>query len=140
MDNSLEIMMQLKESEGNVRVIKHRRNFGKAVALKTGFAAAKGEISITMDGDLQDNPAEIPRFIEEIIPILSDKKVVFVLNECANIEKLPFKVVKDFRIGSNCFIDNYGIIEEIKNYITENDIIDHVFLSVSYTHLRAHET
>ena len=42
MDNSLEIMMKLKESEGNVRVIKHRRNFGKAVALKTGFAAAKG--------------------------------------------------------------------------------------------------
>ena len=65
-DNSLEIMMGLKESEGNVRVIKHRRNFGKAVALKTGFAAASGEISITMDGDLQDNPAEIPRFIEEI--------------------------------------------------------------------------
>ncbi len=65
-DNSLEVMMGLKESEGNVRVIKHRRNFGKAVALKTGFAAASGKISITMDGDLQDNPAEIPRFIEEI--------------------------------------------------------------------------
>jgi len=65
-DNSLQIMMDLKESENNVRVIKHRRNFGKAVALKTGFAAAKGQISITMDGDLQDNPAEIPRFIEEI--------------------------------------------------------------------------
>ena len=65
-DNSLQIMMGMKESEPNVRVIKHRRNFGKAVALKTGFAAAKGRISITMDGDLQDNPAEIPRFIEEI--------------------------------------------------------------------------
>jgi len=65
-DNSLEIMMGLKESEGNVRVIKHRRNFGKAVALKTGFAAAAGEVSITMDGDLQDDPAEIPRFLEEI--------------------------------------------------------------------------
>lgn len=65
-DNSLAIMTDLKETENNVRVIKHRRNFGKAVALKTGFAAAKGQISITMDGDLQDNPAEIPRFIEEI--------------------------------------------------------------------------
>jgi len=65
-DNSLAIMTDLKETESNVRVIKHRRNFGKAVALKTGFAAAKGQISITMDGDLQDNPAEIPRFIEEI--------------------------------------------------------------------------
>ena len=65
-DNSLAVMRDLKETESNVRVIKHRRNFGKAVALKTGFAAAKGQISITMDGDLQDNPAEIPRFIEEI--------------------------------------------------------------------------
>ena len=49
-DNSLEIMMGLKESEGNVRVIKHRRNFGKAVALKTGFAAASGEISLLWMG------------------------------------------------------------------------------------------
>ena len=47
------------------------------------------------------------------------KKVVFVLNECANLEKLPFKVVKDFRIGSNCFIDNYDIIEDIKNIIKD---------------------
>ena len=59
-DNSLEIMMGLKESEGNVRVIKHRRNFGKAVALKTGFAAASGEISITMDGDCKTTQQKFP--------------------------------------------------------------------------------
>ena len=45
------------------------------------------------------NNANYPRFIEEIVPIFSEKKVVFVLNECANIEKLPFRVVKDFRVG-----------------------------------------
>jgi len=65
-DESLNILMGLKNSEENVRVIKHKRNFGKAIALKTGFSAAQGQITITMDGDLQDNPAEIPRFIEQI--------------------------------------------------------------------------
>jgi glycosyltransferase involved in cell wall biosynthesis len=43
--------------------LKHRRNFGKARALATGFAAAEGELIITMDADLQDDPAEIPRFL-----------------------------------------------------------------------------
>ena len=65
-DESLNILIGLKNSEENVRVIKHKRNFGKAIALKTGFSAAQGQITITMDGDLQDNPAEIPRFIEQI--------------------------------------------------------------------------
>ena len=87
------------------------------------------------------NNANYPKFIEEIVPILSDKKVVFVLNECANLEKLPFKVVKDFRIGSNCFIDNYDIIEDIKKYINDNNITDHVFLfsAASLSNLLAHQ-
>lgn len=80
------------------------------------------------------NNANYPRFIEEIVPIFSDKKVVMIVNECADIEKLPFPVVKDFRVGSNCFIDNYDIIDDIKTYVTDNDIKDHVFL-VSATSL-----
>lgn len=43
-----------------------RRNFGKAAALQQGFKRATGEIFITMDGDLQDDPTEIPRFLAEI--------------------------------------------------------------------------
>jgi len=46
--------------------LKHRRNFGKARALATGFAAAEGELIITMDADLQDDPAEIPRFLAKV--------------------------------------------------------------------------
>ncbi len=65
-DDSIKVIKQLKKTYERIRIIKHRRNFGKAVALKTGFASAKGKVSITMDGDLQDDPAEIPRFLEEI--------------------------------------------------------------------------
>lgn len=48
---------------GIVRLVRFRRNFGKTPALMAGFAAARGEIVFTMDGDLQDDPHEIPRFL-----------------------------------------------------------------------------
>ena len=49
-----------------VRAIRFRRNFGKAAALTAGFQAARGEQVFTLDGDLQDDPAEIPRFLAEL--------------------------------------------------------------------------
>jgi glycosyltransferase involved in cell wall biosynthesis len=49
-----------------VRVISFKRNFGKSSALACGFSNAKGGLVITMDGDLQDDPKEIPRFIEAL--------------------------------------------------------------------------
>ncbi len=51
---------------GPVRGLRFRRNFGKAAALAAGFAAARGEIVLTLDADLQDDPVEIPRFLEAI--------------------------------------------------------------------------
>ena len=49
-----------------VKIVSLRRNFGKSVALSVGFEKAKGDIIFTLDGDLQDNPIEIPRFIKKI--------------------------------------------------------------------------
>jgi glycosyltransferase involved in cell wall biosynthesis len=51
---------------GCARAIRFRRNFGKTLALQHGFAAARGEIVFTMDGDLQDDPAEVPRFLAKL--------------------------------------------------------------------------
>lgn len=51
---------------GRVRAIRFRRNFGKTAALQAGFAATRGDIVFTMDGDLQDDPQEIPRFLAMI--------------------------------------------------------------------------
>lgn len=51
---------------GVVRIVKFRRNFGKTAALKAGFNLVRGDIVFTMDGDLQDDPAEIPRFLAKL--------------------------------------------------------------------------
>src|SRR2546425_4164 len=54
------------EHPGIVRIIRFRRNFGKTPALVAGFSHCRGEIVFTMDGDLQDDPQEIPRFLEKL--------------------------------------------------------------------------
>ncbi|MBX5455889.1 MAG: glycosyltransferase family 2 protein [Thermogemmatispora sp.] len=54
------------EHPGIVRVIRFRKNFGKTPALVAGFSRCRGKIVFTMDGDLQDDPAEIPRFLEKL--------------------------------------------------------------------------
>lgn len=65
-DNSWDKICELSASHFNTRGIKFRRNFGKAAALSAGFQAANGEIFITMDADLQDDPMEIPNFLKEL--------------------------------------------------------------------------
>ncbi len=65
-DNSLEIMEKLRKKDKQVSIIKFRGNFGKSEALSSGFNQAKGKIIITMDADLQDDPAEIPKFLTKI--------------------------------------------------------------------------
>lgn len=81
------------------------------------------------------------RYMEEIVPVFKSKKVVMIVNETANLDKLGFDIVKDFRVGSNCFINNYSIIEEISEWIQKNDIKDHLFLvsAASLSNLIVHQ-
>lgn len=66
-DNSWKVISQLSASQpGHVRGIRFRRNCGKAAALTAGFRAARGEVLFTLDADLQDDPAEIPKFLEKL--------------------------------------------------------------------------
>lgn len=65
-DSSWSEMKKLNKKDKRVKMIKHRGNFGKSIALQNGFDAAKGDVIITMDADLQDEPKEIPRFLEKI--------------------------------------------------------------------------
>lgn len=62
-DGSWSVIKKLADRDPRVRAIRFRRNFGKAAALTAGFEAARGEIIFTLDADLQDDPAEIPRFL-----------------------------------------------------------------------------
>lgn len=65
-DGSFEVLEGLHQADGRVKVIQFRRNFGKSAALAAGFAEAQGEIIFTLDADLQDDPVEIPRFLEKL--------------------------------------------------------------------------
>ncbi len=65
-DDSIEVLKALKADHPEIHIIQFNRNFGKSAALSEGFKTATGEIVITMDADLQDDPAEIPRLINEI--------------------------------------------------------------------------
>ncbi len=65
-DGSFAVLEELHRADEHVRALQFRRNFGKSAALSAGFREAKGEIVITMDADLQDDPQEIPHFLAAI--------------------------------------------------------------------------
>jgi glycosyltransferase involved in cell wall biosynthesis len=62
-DGSWDIITDLAHHHAFVRGIRLRRNFGKSAALSAGFRAAHGDVILTMDADLQDDPAEVPHFL-----------------------------------------------------------------------------
>jgi glycosyltransferase involved in cell wall biosynthesis len=65
-DGSYAELKRLHEEFENVRVVQLRRNFGKAAALSAGFEQAQGEAVVTIDADLQDDPAEIPHLLAKL--------------------------------------------------------------------------
>jgi glycosyltransferase involved in cell wall biosynthesis len=65
-DGSFATLTRLHAAHDNVRVIRLRRNFGKAAALAAGFAQAQFDVVVTIDADLQDDPGEIPRLLAKL--------------------------------------------------------------------------
>ncbi len=65
-DNTYKNMLNVREKDDKVKIIKFRKNFGQSAALKAGFDNADGNIVISMDGDLQNDPSDIPKLIEKI--------------------------------------------------------------------------
>jgi glycosyltransferase involved in cell wall biosynthesis len=65
-DGSWHVIRDLVRQHARVHGIRFRRNFGKAAALSAGFRAAHGDIILTLDADLQDDPAEIPKFLSKL--------------------------------------------------------------------------
>lgn len=81
------------------------------------------------------------RYMKEIVPIFAKKEIIFVVNENANFNDLPFSVQKDFRVGKNSFINDYYLIDIIKKYIIDNNVTDKLFLvsAASFSNLLIHE-
>lgn len=65
-DRSMEVLNKLHKHDERVRAIQFRRNYGKSAALAKGFQEARGDIIVTLDADLQDDPKEIPHLIDKL--------------------------------------------------------------------------
>jgi hypothetical protein len=67
-------------------------------------------------------------YLNEIVPLYSNYDVCLVSNSDSNLDSLPFKVKKHFMIGKNAWVENHGLIDEIKNYIDDNKLKNNLFL------------
>lgn len=65
-DNSFNVLKELAQSDPKLKAIRFRTNFGQTAAMSAGFNHAKGDVIITMDSDLQNDPVDIPRLLEKI--------------------------------------------------------------------------
>lgn len=132
-DASPERLEALADEHEWVRCITFRRNFGKAAALDAGFSAARGEIIVTMDADLQDDPEEIPNFIAKLregYDVVSGWK--FVRHDPVN-KTLPSKIfngivsrlsgvkLNDFNCGFKAYraeaLDGLSLYGELHRFI-----------------------
>jgi glycosyltransferase involved in cell wall biosynthesis len=65
-DGSIDVLRELRSGDRRVKIISFRRNYGKSAALSEGFKAARGDVVVTIDADLQDNPEEIPELLAKL--------------------------------------------------------------------------
>jgi len=65
-DGTRDVLRRIHAEDPHVRVLAFRRNFGQTAALAAGFRHARGEIIVTLDGDLQNDPADIPMMLEKL--------------------------------------------------------------------------
>jgi glycosyltransferase involved in cell wall biosynthesis len=91
-DGSWKVIRQLADGDSRVAGLRFRRNFGKAAALSAGFAQARGELVMTLDADLQDDPHEIPNFLAEM------KKELDVVSGWKKVRHDPLEKVLPSRV------------------------------------------
>lgn len=125
-DDSYSILSEIAVQDRNVKLVRFRRNFGKAAALQTGFNLARGDYIFTMDADLQDDPAEIPNFVAKLEegcdlvsgwkkkrydPIYKTLPSRFFNSVTARTFRLP---IKDFNCGFKLY--KKEVVKEIRLY------------------------
>jgi glycosyltransferase involved in cell wall biosynthesis len=134
-DGSWEMIRKLHQHNPFIKGIKFRRNYGKSAALNTGFAAANGNVVITMDADLQDSPDEIPelyrRITEENYDLISgwkakrydplSKTIPTKLFNAATRKMSGINNLHDFNCGLKAYrktvVKNIEIYGEMHRYI-----------------------
>ncbi len=127
-DNSWKVIEELKQKYHNIRGVMFRRNYGKAAALQVGFQLVQGDVVITMDADLQDNPEEIPELykmiVEEDYDIVSGWKKVrhdplFSKNIPSKFYNFTVRVITRIKLHDmNCGLKAYKklVVKSIEVY------------------------
>jgi glycosyltransferase involved in cell wall biosynthesis len=125
-DRSFQVLRDLKRVDKHVKIIRFRRNYGKSAALSVGFEKAQGNIVVTMDADLQDDPAEIPalrRRLEEGFDLVSGWKKVRHDPISKTIPSRLFNAVTSLMTGIklhdfNCGLKAYrrDVVKTVKVY------------------------
>ncbi|MCK4913023.1 MAG: glycosyltransferase family 2 protein [Planctomycetes bacterium] len=125
-DDTLEIIKNIAEKDSKVVVVELRRNFGQTPALAAGFDVAKGKIIVSMDGDLQHCPEEIPDFLEKIkdgYDVVSGWRKVRVDNLV--MRKIPSRIA-NWLIAKTSGVDIHDFGTTFKAY--KREIIDELNL------------
>jgi glycosyltransferase involved in cell wall biosynthesis len=93
-DDTMPLLERIHAADDRVRVISFKRNFGQHPAMHAGFARARGSIVVTMDGDLQNQPADIPKLVDAIragADVASGKRIE--RRDAFFLRKLPSRVI-----------------------------------------------
>jgi len=114
-DGSRDVLRRIHDEDPHVRLLIFRRNFGQTAAVAAGFGATRGDIVVTLDGDLQNDPADIPMLVarlEEGYDLVSgwrrDRKDVFLHR------RLPSLVANWFiRLTTNVRVHDYGCMLKV---------------------------
>ena len=115
------------EADGYYKGICTRNDVGQeGFEWQLNLLNSKGQDNLTF-ANLFIN-SNYSRYIEEVVPLFSEREIIYIVNENADLSGLPFDIKKDFRIGSNCMVDNYDVVEKVKSYIKENSIENHIIL------------
>ncbi len=128
-DNSLQVIKQLVRYDNKVHYFSFRKNYGKSAALNVGFAHAKGDVVITMDADLQDDPEEIPNLLKKIsegYDLVSGWKKVrhdpFIKRHSSKFFNWATRLVSDVKIHDfNCGLKAYRK-EVVKNVYIHGEL------------------
>jgi glycosyltransferase involved in cell wall biosynthesis len=125
-DGSWEAIRHLAAADKRIRGLRFRRNFGKSAALSAGFSQARGELVMTLDADLQDDPHEIPRFLEKMqqnLDVVSGWKKVrhdpwhkVIPSRVFNwvVSRMTGVVLHDHNCGVKCY--RREVFEEVRLY------------------------
>lgn len=122
-----------------IETFKHNQeNYFKGICTGTDVHVGSENFNWMIDFHGGDHPnltfsnllinANYSKFVEKMIPLFVDRKVIYIANQLADTSKLPFDIEKKFEIGSNCQVNNYDTSEKVKQYIKDNKITNAIIL------------